>query len=419
MKKYRYLPCLIMALVFAGQGLHASEPTIEQAKTFLKEATETKRLESASMSFDAFKASVYKETFEGGKFIVNGDTPIVNEKQLREFYDKNIKNRPAPRSLEVTELTLAVMGGLDAVWSDAEKRRLLYCVSDQFASRHIETVAAMKVATAAWEAVANVDFIYLATEDGHCTAQNREVVFDVRPVDVGGRYLARAFFPNDSRSSRNVLIDESAFGLNPNGKLTLTGILRHELGHSLGFRHEHTRPEAGKCFEDENWRPLSDYDPFSVMHYPQCNGLGDWSLTLTPIDMSAAACLYGPASGFTVDPTICSGVAARTKTETFDNQVVEKGEKRNYAPTGPFMVLPGTPFTATMSGFGDTPGDPDLYLKFDGHPNVGEYDCRPYLNGADETCSVEVPQGKQQASVMVRGYQRGSYTLSVTYTSPD
>ena len=78
-----------------------------------------------------------------------------------------------------------------------------------------------------------------------------------------------------------------------------------EAGHTLGWRHEHTRPESGTCFEDNNWRPLTDYDRFSVMHYPQCNGGADWSLKLTHMDKNGAACVYGAAPGFNVDPQIC------------------------------------------------------------------------------------------------------------------
>lgn len=74
-----------------------------------------------------------------------------------------------------------------------------------------------------------------------------------------------------------MLIDRAALSLPP-GKLTLEGILRHELGHTLSYRHEHTRPEAGKCFEDADWKPLTSYDGFSVMHYPQMQ----WPRRLVP-----------------------------------------------------------------------------------------------------------------------------------------
>jgi len=34
------------------------------------------------------------------------------------------------------------------------------------------------------------------------------------------------------------------------------------------------------------------------MHYPQCNGTGNWSLTLTSYDKSGAASVYGaPGAG--------------------------------------------------------------------------------------------------------------------------
>jgi hypothetical protein len=145
----------------------------------------------------------------------------------------------------------------------------------------------------------------MAAEDAKCNPKSTNVMFDVRPVKLGS-YLARAFFPNDPRTARNVLIDNSAFELPAGGKLSLTGILRHELGHTLGARHEHTRPEAGTCFEDNDWRGVTDYDAMSVMHYPQCNGKGDWSLALTDQDKTGIACLYKRPGGVPIDPGKCA-----------------------------------------------------------------------------------------------------------------
>jgi serine protease len=412
--KTTHLAIAAAALLLLAPGPSFADSAFDDAQAKLKALAEAKRGKSAAMSFEEFKASVYKEPFEGGKYIVNGDTPIASEKLLREFYEHNVKNKPAEPTGDVAELLVHQVGGLDAVWNASQKHRLTYCVSTTFGQRHDKAAAAMKAATEAWEAVADVDFHYLAAEDGNCTPANNAVLFDVRPVDAGGQYLARAFFPNEGRATRNVLIDNTSFALDPNGKLTLAGVLRHELGHSLGFRHEHTRPDSGACFEDSNWRPLTNYDAFSVMHYPQCNGKGDWSLKLTESDKSGSACLYGPAPGFVINPALCKGRgSAEVTTESFDNQTVGKGEEHSY---GPFRLVPGTQFKAEMSGAGSAAGDPDLYVKFDQLASRTEYDCRPYTGGADETCAIDVTGAVQGASVMVHGYAQGAYSLKVTYT---
>jgi hypothetical protein len=52
------------------------------------------------------------------------------------------------------------------------------------------------------------------------------------------QYFALSFFPHDVRSARQLQVDDSAFTTTAGGR-DLEGIMRHELGHILGFRHEH------------------------------------------------------------------------------------------------------------------------------------------------------------------------------------
>ena len=199
------------------------------------------------------------------------------------------------------------IGGCDDVWSEDQKKSLTYCVSSDFRGNHQAVVRDMDNASKAWEAAADIDFIHDKSQDDECQASNDKVVFDVSPTDHG-EFLVSGFFPHEPRSRRSLRIDQSALDLDPNGKLQLVGGLRQTLGKVLGFRHEHTRPEAGVCFEDYDWRALSEdgYNPYSVMHFPQCNGLGDWSLTLTQSDKNGVACLYGPAEGLSFDVGICA-----------------------------------------------------------------------------------------------------------------
>jgi hypothetical protein len=397
--------------------LAASPEAVEEGFAKLKRNARAQRRQWEAKTFEEFERSVYKEPFEGGKYIVSGDMAIADRKQLQEFFETRIKREPpetAPGALIVHRA-----GGLDAIWNSTQRKQLTYCVSSAFAGRHPAVVASMQAATGAWEEVGDVDFIYVASQDSACTASNGNVVFDVRPVNVNGEYLARAFFPNEPRAARNVLIDQSSFELEPGRALTLTGILRHELGHSLGWRHEHTRPESGTCFEDEDWRPLTEYDRFSVMHYPQCNGGGDWSLTLTKLDKNGAACAYGPAPGFPVDPQICpspSRPPVAVQTKLFDHERVTRDEEKAY---GPFTVSPGSRFEARMIGDGMASGDPDLYVRFGEAPARagGSFACRPYTSGADEACSLDVPAGQSRAFVMVHGYAAGAYGLTIVFSS--
>ncbi|MBN1205525.1 MAG: matrixin family metalloprotease [Myxococcaceae bacterium] len=241
--------------------------------------------EKAALSWEEFLAGTYQEP-ETGVFIVNQDEALETEAQLREYYDNYVAGGVASHA---GALAVYYSGGKDIKWTASQALNLTYCVSTSFGSNYSKVVSAMSSAAGAWEASAKVNFIHDSSQDSNCNSRNSNVVFDVSPVNTN-QYLARAFFPNSSRRSRNVLIAGSSFGnISP---WTLTGVLRHELGHTIGFRHEHTRVSSTGCYEDNAWRGLTPYDSSSVMHYPQCNGTQTGDLTLTTYDKQGAGILY-------------------------------------------------------------------------------------------------------------------------------
>jgi serine protease len=345
-------------------------------------------------TFEEFRAQTYREPWEGGHYIVDGDRAIADDKSLYEFWE----------GLQQGGLIVNKNGANDDKWNDTQKLNLTYCVSNAFGSRKQTILTALDAATGGWESRANVNFIYVPAQDANCTRTNSNVVFNVGQVS-GQPYLARAFFPANSRSSREVLVDTSSFG---NVGWPLSHILGHELGHALGFRHEHTRPEAGTCFEDNNWRPLTTYDSASIMHYPQCNGSSQ-DLNWTTKDAQGASSIYGaPGGGGNPPPPPPTGGNAQTQMKSGS-----VGLRQN-ATIGAYNVKVGSTFTVDMTGT----GDPDLYVRWNSAPTTTSYNCRPYIDGATETCSMTVPTGATTANVMVRGYTAGTYNLNISWTAP-
>mgnify|MGYP002737414933 CR=1 FL=1 len=233
-------------------------------------------------SFQEFAADTFRDV--DGSYIVNGDEVISGKKDLRSFYDQLV----GPDTL-TDGLIVNTVGGADDKWSSSKISNLTYCVSTKFGTRHADVVNAMQSGAALWEqASSKVNFVYVPSSDSKCTTRNNAIVFSVEPVATT-QYIARAFFPSTPDRQQNVLIDDSIWS---SGSWTPTNIIGHELGHVLGFRHEHTRPESGTCFEDNNWRPLTPYDSSSIMHYPQCNG-SSADLSMTSTDRAGVVALYG------------------------------------------------------------------------------------------------------------------------------
>jgi hypothetical protein len=289
----RHLGVAVLMAFTGAQAAGCVAGTIEDP---IGEPTGDEDVRPAGMTWEEFMGVVYQEP-DTGIYIVNGDTPIEGIRELEQFYFDYVQHG---------QLIVHTAGGVQAKWSAAQKVNLTYCISQSSfgTTKYNTVVSAMNTATGAWEAAGNVNFVHSSAQDGNCTKSNNNVIFNVRLVNSGGQYLARAFFPNQSRSTRELLVDTTAF--NNISPWTLAGILRHELGHALGFRHEHTRPESGACFEDSNWAALTTYDSASVMHYPQCNGTQNGDLVLTQKDKDGTAAAYGAAGGGNPPPPTCA-----------------------------------------------------------------------------------------------------------------
>lgn len=174
--------------------------------------------------------------------------------------------------------------------------------------------ANMQAACRAWEEACNIKFEHISSLD---TAA-RGTVF---PVDANGRRqvlfvvvqqdiedtIARAFFPNDSINRRILVVDPEQYY---ETRIDKVGVFRHELGHVLGFRHEHISPDApawSSSFcsleSSTNSKPIIAYDRASVMHYPCTAQLGsgplpeNMKLEISALDKTGAQAVYGPPGG--------------------------------------------------------------------------------------------------------------------------
>ncbi len=84
-------------------------------------------------------------------------------------------------------------------------------------------------------------------------------------------------------------------------------------------------------------------------------------------------------------------------------------EQEEWHDFGPFTVDDGNALIAAMKGTGDA----DLYVRIGDLPQLDEYDCRPYVDGSDETCEVDGP-GRMYVSVY--GYAESSeYSVEISW----
>ena len=257
---------------------------------------------TADELFQYFKEVQYVDRrveIDGTRYYVVEADLLLNEDQLWDYAVKRAAREAADAApVPVEEQGLVgIRNAQNQVVRWRPGKVLTYAIfQDSFLpAQYPQVVAAMAQATGDWEAVCGVEFEHLAHLDVAGPGGSDETpLFWVRGVNTGQKLIAAAFFPDDPPSERRVIIDPIFFS--PTLGFSREGVLRHELGHVLGFRHEHIRSGAPPDCKGENLDyifELTPYDPTSVMHY-LCGQKGDAALTITPVDRAGAMAVYGP-----------------------------------------------------------------------------------------------------------------------------
>jgi hypothetical protein len=219
-----------------------------------------------------------------------------SERLLSYLYDSTLY----PAKSEEQEFTISTIGGIPELWPGGTT--LTYAiVRNSFPSKELydSTVKFMQIAERSWMDASNIHFKHLEKYDtaSPSSIPKDPIIFYVQFFDKPATFVAKAFFPNDSAYRRKVLVRPSLFS--PNLTVSRPGILRHELGHILGARHEHIWSHVEKCRSESltiryrSAQQVTEYDPYSVMHY-LCGDLGSRTLELTSFDIAGIQKLYGP-----------------------------------------------------------------------------------------------------------------------------
>lgn len=244
-------------------------------------------------AFARFLQTLPKVTIPGPPprtfYLWEGDMRMTAS-QVRAAMQTHAAAPPAPAN--AGELKVMTQGGQAVIWPKGQ-RSLQYSIDRaSFASsaRYNTIVQGMRAAADAWvQACPTCGLSFTHRQDLDGAPDVNQVTFVVAYAPTAQDFIAMAFFPNDEQSLRYVWIAPSFFEVG--APYPAVGVLRHELGHVLGYRHEHIGGIPGCNNETPDWKSVTSYDPRSVMHYFCGNG-GVFDLNLSAKDKDGHAATY-------------------------------------------------------------------------------------------------------------------------------
>lgn len=219
-------------------------------------------------------------------YVLEGD--LLLDREGVESYLMSHRQGVAPA--RDGELLVMTEMGKKVIWQPGQ-RNLTYAVARNTfptQAKYQEVVDNMGAAANDWMFCAECGLTIKHQKKLDANPKPGEVTFIVRYAPNETEFIAAAFFPNYPLAMRQVFIAPSYFTT----PVDHVGILRHELGHVLGYRHEHIVGVPGCALEGGTWIPVTSYDSRSVMHY-LCGGGGTTTMALQETDKAGHRAAYG------------------------------------------------------------------------------------------------------------------------------
>jgi hypothetical protein len=297
------------------------------------------------VSWDEFQSSI--QSIGDGAYLVEGDILLGSDEELRAYYDDTYAGNAGKSIIDFTS------SGAINKRVGTPRPVIGYCVDSSFGTSIPcdfngdgtiaagdfsnpplnPTLANLQAGMLQWERVANVDFVQRspATCSGGA-AQPADVSFRIQhycdvasPPNGSPTGIAFGSFPDRGGPSWNLQI----IGI-PSGGVGSVNFAAHEVGHVLGFRHEHVHSGDASsgtfCSEDTDGDGIADSDVDNV----------DFD-ELTAFDTSSVMKYLNCATG--ADSLGAAGEQARRNWSAQDLRITNLLDARHHLSRGGLMIF--------------------------------------------------------------------------------